>query len=115
MMSYFGLREWDFENTNIDRLSAEIRSLTENNGVDNTNLEFDMKTIDWEEYFVNYLPGIKKYVFKENSTNNEKCLRHYTRLRYMHFLLKSTFRIFIVYLASSTIWKYVLKYFFLKT
>lgn len=42
-----------------------------------TFLEFDMQTIDWNEYFFHYIPGIKKYFFKE-SVNN-KCIKHYRR------------------------------------
>lgn len=98
MMSYFGLREWEFENSNIDRLASEIRSQhkfqeTQNpNGIDDTemirdgsavlpeklsHLEFDMKTINWNEYFHHYLYGIKKYVFKEKDTKTSKT--HYSR------------------------------------
>lgn len=40
-------------------------------------LEFDMRTIDWNEYFFHYLPGIKKYFFKETVT--KKCVAHYRR------------------------------------
>lgn len=41
------------------------------------SLEFDIRTIDWNEYFFHYLPGIKKYFFKE--TVNKKCVAHYRR------------------------------------
>lgn len=41
------------------------------------SLEFDMRTIDWKEYFFHYLPGIKKYFFKEPV--NEKCIKHVRR------------------------------------
>lgn len=52
------------------------------------SLEFDMRTIDWKEYFFHYMPGIKKYFFKEPV--NEKCIRHvrrYTIMSYCVFLL----------------------------
>lgn len=39
-------------------------------------LEFDMRTIDWNEYFVHYMPGIKKYYFKDPVGDNNK---HYNR------------------------------------
>lgn len=41
------------------------------------SLEFDMRTINWKEYFFHYLPGIKKYFFKEPV--NEKCVKHVRR------------------------------------
>lgn len=116
MMSYFGLREWQFQNTNIDRLATLMKSSTNCNNNNNndisytnnnnnslnamnnnqnttvntssnqnkqyagkTDLEFDMNTIDWDAYFFNYLPGIKKYFFKEHLTDNGKCVAHYKR------------------------------------
>lgn len=102
MMSYFGLREWNFCNKNIDQLAKLLKNQSKcsnelnksiscsRNGThtDNQtcNLEFDMRTIDWNEYFYNYLPGIKKYFFKERLTNNKKCIKHYNR--YGLFVLK---------------------------
>lgn len=89
MMSYFGLREWEFDNSNIDRLSSAIKSQQKMeaipNGIHNgpvpsqmgSDLEFDMKTINWNEYFYNYLPGIKKYFFKEKVSYSSK--KHYSR------------------------------------
>lgn len=99
MMSYFGLREWHFRNENIDQLAKLLKSqnnhlsvkefktpsikcagTTEPNGHTDgkkVDLEFDMRTIDWNEYFYHYLPGIKKYFFKERLTN--KCSKHYNR------------------------------------
>lgn len=120
MMSYFGLREWEFCNKNIDELANLLKSQSKlnlkkryiatdsyrwQNGIASINsndyeyignndinsnhdsnekdlmshrsLEFDMRTIDWKEYFFHYLPGIKKYFFKEPIT--EKCVKHVRR------------------------------------
>lgn len=92
MLSYFGLREWKFQNSNIKRLSmllkSKQRSLEQDaNEIINENgsfrrspvLEFDMQTINWNEYFFNYLPGIKKYFLKEKLTENGKCKKNYAR------------------------------------
>lgn len=65
-MSYFGLREWNIKNENIKHLSE---LLLNNNCND---LQFDMRTIDWNEYFSTYMYGIKKYFFKENLTDVRK-------------------------------------------
>lgn len=40
-----------------------------------SSLEFDMRTIDWDEYFCHYWPGIKKYFFKESIPDKEKCTK----------------------------------------
>lgn len=134
MMSYFGLREWQYQNSNINQLSTILRNqyrngfnvknamLNEKVGHNNEcvdrqmlrrkhpDLEFDMRTINWNEYFYHYLPGIKKYFFKEKLSGNERCKRHYTRLRILHLLLKSSFHLLLVYISGNVIWKLLLKY-----
>lgn len=42
-------------------------------------LEFDMRTIDWDEYFFHYLPGIKKYFFKESMLDSKSCRKRYAK------------------------------------
>lgn len=49
------------------------------NGDTRNVLEFDMKAIDWNEYFVHYLPGITKYFFKESSDNQNNRAKQYRR------------------------------------
>jgi Male sterility protein len=59
-MSYFGLREWQFDNRNITRLSQVLKSQNVH------QMEFDLSTVDWNRYFRNYMPGIRKFYLKEN-------------------------------------------------
>lgn len=86
VMSYFGLRDWHVRNDNMRDLSQTLRQLPVDCG-----LPFDMATINWEEYFLYYLPGIKKYFFKESYTNLEHSRKRYERLRILHVLVKTTF------------------------
>lgn len=82
MMSYFGLREWHFSNKNIDQLIKAIkfskRSVALQSKETNT-LEFDMKAIDWNEYFVHYFPGITRYFFKETNGHISNRANQYRR------------------------------------
>lgn len=119
MMSYFGLREWQYQNSNIDQLSTILRNQYRNGYNDkdphkthlkHPDLEFDMRTINWNDYFYHYLPGIKKYFFKEKLTGNERCKKHYARLQMVHLLLKSSFHLLLVYLSGNVIWKLLLKF-----
>ena len=73
-MSFFGLREWKIENTNIQKLSSKINAMK-----NTSHMQFDMKTIKWEDYFKNYIPGIKKYHFKEISNKSTKSGANYNR------------------------------------
>lgn len=76
MMSYFGLRDWNVYNGNVSGLAKILR---QSDGGRSYALQFDMTTIDWNEYFLSYLPGIKKYFFKENYSNLVHTQRHYAR------------------------------------
>ena len=58
-LSYFGLREWKVSDANV-RSMRQALTKSESN-----YLEFDINRIDWEEYFIHYEPGIRKYCLKE--------------------------------------------------
>lgn len=76
LLSYFGLREWTFQNDNVKKLSRSVKAADEGNKL---NLEFNMETIDWKEYFNHYMFGIKKYYFKENFDKIDKLQKRYKR------------------------------------
>lgn len=84
-MSYFGLRRWDFSNENVVKLSEVIeqsRSLRD-------TLQFHGKTVNWEEYFAHFIPGIQKYYFKITSPRvHKECRRVYRRFKFYHDSLK---------------------------
>ncbi|XP_035788289.1 fatty acyl-CoA reductase wat-like isoform X2 [Anopheles albimanus] len=56
MMSYFGLREWHTANDNVVRLRSLLSP------AEASVLEFDLATVDWDEYFRHYIPGLQRYV-----------------------------------------------------
>lgn len=64
-MSFFGLRQWSFGNTNIQSLVHKTKKFQYKFGT----LDFDMRCINWNEFFCNYVPGIKRCFFKENCKN----------------------------------------------
>lgn len=51
-------------------------------------LEFDMRTIDWDEYFCHYFPGIKKYFLKEPTPDTKKSVKH--NFKWVFFFLHFT-------------------------
>ena len=73
MMSYFGTREWKFGNKNVQNLVNKTKHFRQSHG----NFDFDMRNIDWNEFFRNYIPGIKRYFFKENCQNLKKLRSSY--------------------------------------
>jgi Male sterility protein len=113
MMSYFGTREWNFKNENIRRLINETKKFEFSRG----HLNFDIESIDWKEYFTNYIPGIKRYFFKESCENVEKLQVSYERLRKLHnfvkyliyvILARKMFKVLSV-LMSKVVFKMIVK------
>lgn len=91
MMAFFCLRDWKFSSKNVDDLanllksqskkqcnesdlkidsisknhvnSKEVRhcSIAKDKAKSTPNLEFELRNVDWNEYFLNYVPGIIQY------------------------------------------------------
>lgn len=85
IMSYFGLRKYGFDNENMRRLTAAIAESECLSQI----LQFDMRTIDWADFFRYYIPGIRKYYFKQTDAEAlRKCQRLYRQLKFYHDVLK---------------------------
>lgn len=55
----FNARQWAFGNQNMKRLVEETKHFKFKRGEHN----FDWLTIDWDEFFKNFIPGINRFVF----------------------------------------------------
>lgn len=71
---FFVMTRFKFKNENVIQL-LEVAESTKNS----LDLEFDMRKIDWGEYFYNVLPGIKQHFLKEDMSNVSKAVKRYTR------------------------------------
>lgn len=84
-MSYFGLRRWDFANDNVIKLNSVIEGSRSLRDI----LQFHGKTIDWPEFFKNFIPGIQQYYFKVTCPRvHGKCRQLYRRFKFYHDCLK---------------------------
>lgn len=92
MMSYFGCREWNFKYENVERMIDETKTFKYQRG----DLNFDMRTINWNEYFRNYIPGIKRFFFKESCDDIDRLKRSYQWLKRIHIFVK-----YLIYLLMT--------------
>ncbi|XP_062698847.1 fatty acyl-CoA reductase 2-like [Aedes albopictus] len=92
LMSYFGLREWTIGSANVRRLRALLSS------EEARLLEFDMGTINWTEYFRTYIPGIRRYWFKEQVRSARGCRKSATNRR-IHFMQRLLQRLVWVWIC----------------
>lgn len=59
IIQYFTVRNWEFSNTSTKQLLHELDK------EDTEMFYFDLKNLDWEDYFENYVKGIRTYLLKE--------------------------------------------------
>ncbi|KAL7042699.1 hypothetical protein ACKWTF_001249 [Chironomus riparius] len=95
IMSFFGLREWNFGNRNIQMLLEKTKKFSYQRG----SFDFDMRKINWTEYFRNFIPGIKRYYFKENAGSVKRIAAYYHWLKRIHV----TFKYLAYFLCSRKI------------
>lgn len=60
VLAYFTARNWVFKNDNVQSLWQGL------NADDKKIFPFDFKTLDWNNYFYNYVRGIRKFILKED-------------------------------------------------
>jgi hypothetical protein len=58
-LAFFTTNQWLFACDNIDQLIEEL------DPIDRQLFNFDVRTIDWETYFITYSQGIKRFLLKE--------------------------------------------------
>ncbi|KAL7738540.1 hypothetical protein ACLKA6_006845 [Drosophila palustris] len=84
VLSPFSSRSWSFDTTNTDRLWQCLSS------VDKQLFDFDMKTLNWDGYFLRACAGMRIYLAKEDPS--EECLKrgqqHLKKLQIRHRLLQ---------------------------
>jgi len=64
----FLLREWKFENSNIQDLWLRLSE------DDRRTFPFSFKEFDWNLYIKNCVYGIRKYILRENISNLNEAL-----------------------------------------
>ncbi|XP_050292855.1 putative fatty acyl-CoA reductase CG5065 [Anthonomus grandis grandis] len=62
-LEYFTMQEWEFDDENVRALSFTL------NEQDKKDFCFDVAKINWENYLENYVLGIRRFIFKEDSSS----------------------------------------------
>lgn len=73
VLTFFASREWEFSNQNTRKVWDELSDR------DKKEFPFDIKKVDWEQYHINELYGIRKYVLKEELSNLPAARKKYYR------------------------------------
>lgn len=98
VISYFATRQWKFESVRVRKL---INKMTDK---DKEIFQSDMKLLDWEEYFDNYLKGIRVYLL-----NDPLSTVHEARAKAAKFyFVQQTFIAVLAFLLLRILWSYLI-------
>ncbi|XP_068621731.1 fatty acyl-CoA reductase wat-like [Battus philenor] len=97
VISYFCTREIKFCNRRTKELWQSTSSL------DRQLFPFSMGEIDWQDYFDDYLVGIRRYLFKQSDDSLPRARIKWKRLYYLHQIVRMIFFLFALYAAWSAL------------
>ncbi|CAF3674437.1 unnamed protein product [Rotaria sp. Silwood1] len=80
-LDFFTSHSWLFPNDNSVLLQNEM------NDIDQKIFGFDLKDLDWFQYWRNYCVGAKQYLLREDLSRTSKCYKRYIRLKRLQNLL----------------------------
>lgn len=83
VLEYFATQSWEWSTSNTEMLLAELGP------EDQQVFNFDVRKVDWVEYFENYVLGVKQYLLKEDMSRIPKAKEHLKKLRNMQYLLNT--------------------------
>ncbi|CAG9815212.1 unnamed protein product [Phaedon cochleariae] len=83
VISYFATQTWIFKSDYAQKLCHKMSDM------DNEIFFSDLKKLDWEEFFNQYLFGVRTYLIKDPTDNIEEALVRWRRLYWAHITLKT--------------------------
>lgn len=92
VLMYFSTREITFCN-------QQTRGLWEKTSESDKQIfPFSMGEVNWDDYFDSYLPGIRRYLFKESDDTVPQARIKWKRLYYLHQIVRILFILLIIYI-----------------
>ncbi|XP_046975946.1 fatty acyl-CoA reductase wat-like [Vanessa cardui] len=95
VLRYFCTREITFCNRRTRELWEKTSDL------DKQIFPFSMSDVDWNDYFEDYLAGIRRYLFKDSDDTIPQARIKWKRLYYLHQIVRFLFLMFVIYALWS--------------
>lgn len=84
-LEWFTTRDWSFKSNNVVEMSQQLQ------GVDQKIFHFDVRDLQWEPYWRDYILGIRKFILKEDEESlplaRSKLKRVYYTQKFVSLLL----------------------------
>ncbi|XP_076672854.1 fatty acyl-CoA reductase wat-like isoform X1 [Andrena cerasifolii] len=81
VLHHFSIQEWNFSDDNVQKLWQGL------NSTDQGIFKFNIKNLDWNDYFYGNIRGIRMYLIKESPNTVEAARRRYQKLKIAHYTL----------------------------
>lgn len=91
VLSYFTNKDWEYKNDHVIQLWTKMTSK------DKCLFNFDISTLNWNDYFKHYMKGIRVYLFKDELKNLQTAQNRYQRLYWLHQFCKYSTIMFVIY------------------
>lgn len=91
VLKFFCTNDWIVANDNVQLLWKKL------NKTDQELFHFNMKDLDWSEYLFNYIPGMRRTLFKDNDSTLEAARQKWRRFYWLHQLVKLILSFLILY------------------
>ncbi|XP_076687278.1 fatty acyl-CoA reductase wat-like isoform X2 [Andrena cerasifolii] len=93
VMNYFSTQEWNFSDDNVQKLWQEL------NSTDQRIFKFNMKNLDWNEFFYCSIRGIRMYLLKDPLDTVETASRKYKKLKIAHYTIMTLVSLLMVWVT----------------
>jgi len=100
-LQYFTTNEWSWSNANVAKLHQD---LVETDPQSLKDFDFDIKSLNWRNFFENYVLGTRHYVLKNSPTSMEASKKKMRLLGFLHFTLQFVFGMFMIYKIYTAIY-----------
>ncbi|XP_050426431.1 putative fatty acyl-CoA reductase CG5065 [Adelges cooleyi] len=89
-LEFFTTHEWNFKNSNVQRLFAEL------DPNDRKTFYFDVSKLEWRNYVETYLLGTRRFVLKDDPSTVPNARIQLKRMYYLHRITQVAFAVLTV-------------------
>jgi len=81
LTAYFIQQQWTWEQTSFHA----VRNFQTERDFSN-EFRLDYNVVEWDQYYFNYYRGVKKFLFKENTTDLSKAKQRHKIVAFMYYI-----------------------------
>lgn len=84
-LEWFTTHDWNFKSNNVIEMSERLQ------GIDQKTFQFDVRNLQWTDYWHDYVLGIRKFILKEEDETIQSARNKLNRVYYTHKFISVLF------------------------